>query len=197
MRAIDEIISTQPEKHVSDDVKLREAVIYLSWACESDPFFGATKLNKLLFFADFKAYVDHGQSITGQEYRAREYGPVPVGLPAVRKALVEEGNLVIRHNDFFGKRQDQTIAMRSPNVDVFKPHEITILESTVREWWGTSGAEMSRASHRFVGWRLAEPEEAIPYETALFEPHEASAEDLRQAAELVQTATDCLSELSQ
>lgn len=35
------------------------------------------KINKLLFFADFTHYKNHGKSISGLSYRAIKYGPVP------------------------------------------------------------------------------------------------------------------------
>ena len=36
-----------------------------------------TKLNKLMYYADFHSYRQHGRSISGLQYRAIQYGPVP------------------------------------------------------------------------------------------------------------------------
>ena len=36
-----------------------------------------TKMNKLMFYADFIHYKRHGYGITGLSYRALQYGPVP------------------------------------------------------------------------------------------------------------------------
>ena len=71
-----------------DDRKMQELVLYISWMCESDPTFGAAKLNKILFLSDFRAYVHLGRSITGQEYRALEQGPAPEHLVALRDVPV-------------------------------------------------------------------------------------------------------------
>lgn len=37
--------------------KLRELMLYLAIKCESDPRFGAVKLNKLMFVIDVSAYL--------------------------------------------------------------------------------------------------------------------------------------------
>ncbi len=41
---------------------------------------GKTKLFKLLYFADFMHFKETGKSITGMEYEAWDYGPVPDDL---------------------------------------------------------------------------------------------------------------------
>ena len=51
-----------------NEQKFKELVIYIAGRCESDPYFGAVKLNKLLFFSDFFAYAKLGNPITGAEY---------------------------------------------------------------------------------------------------------------------------------
>lgn len=55
--------------------RLRNLLLYFIHECE-DVF--NTKMNKLLFYADFYHYRQHGQAISGLSYRAIKYGPVPV-----------------------------------------------------------------------------------------------------------------------
>ena len=40
-----------------NDEKLRELIVYISDRCETDETFGAVKLNKILFLADFNAHL--------------------------------------------------------------------------------------------------------------------------------------------
>jgi hypothetical protein len=40
-----------------NDAKLRELILLISEWCQADPKFGAIKLNKLLFHADFSAFL--------------------------------------------------------------------------------------------------------------------------------------------
>lgn len=60
-----------------------------------------TKLNKLMFYADFCNYRDTGQSISGLQYRALNFGPVPEhyatiydNVPGLDKRLVETHGMV-------------------------------------------------------------------------------------------------------
>ena len=60
-----------------DDAKLEELIILIASRSEDDPRFGSTKLNKLLFFADFLAYVKRGEAITNHVYMRLPNGPAP------------------------------------------------------------------------------------------------------------------------
>lgn len=54
--------------------KLINAIIY--FACHTNKC-GKTKLMKLLYFLDFKHFKETGKSVTGQDYYAWNFGPVP------------------------------------------------------------------------------------------------------------------------
>ena len=45
--------------------KFKELVLHISQKCADDPSFGAVKLNKILFFADFASSAHYGTPITG------------------------------------------------------------------------------------------------------------------------------------
>ena len=49
--------------------RLRELVLYVSHKCSNDPTFGATKLNKILFYSDFWSFFRFGEPIAGLRYR--------------------------------------------------------------------------------------------------------------------------------
>ena len=61
---------------MANPAKLKAAVAYL--AGQTSP--GKTKLFKLLYFADFTAYAEHGVSISGTSYHHYVRGPVPAAL---------------------------------------------------------------------------------------------------------------------
>ena len=70
----------------NDEQKLRELILLIARSSERDEHFGATKLNKILFYSDFWAYRKLGRSITGEVYRKLEHGPAPKRLlPVVRR----------------------------------------------------------------------------------------------------------------
>ena len=70
-----------------DEVKFRELLVYIANKCENDIYFGATKLNKILFYSDFICYYMHGKPITGAEYKALQRGPVPTILKRIREQM--------------------------------------------------------------------------------------------------------------
>ncbi len=57
------------EQIVVDRTKLGELMLFISKRTAEDRRFGATKLNKVLFFSDFLAYRLLGDPITGAQYR--------------------------------------------------------------------------------------------------------------------------------
>src|SRR5207302_260927 len=78
-----------------DDRKLRELILHIAKESMGDTRFGKTKLNKLLFYADFLAYQKTGQSITGEEYVKQPFGPVPARAEQCLRALESGGALAI------------------------------------------------------------------------------------------------------
>ena len=60
----------------ANEEKLKAAIAYIT----SKRAVGKVKLFKLLYLADFTAYLELGTSITGDVYENFEMGPVPVTL---------------------------------------------------------------------------------------------------------------------
>lgn len=58
---------------VPDEAKFAELILYIVQKCAADETFDNAKLNHLLFHADFLAYAELGEPITGVEY-IREKG---------------------------------------------------------------------------------------------------------------------------
>src|SRR5437660_6974881 len=56
-------------KWPENEVRYKELVLYICQKCATDQKFGATKLNKILYFSDFLAYAELGEPITGFEYQ--------------------------------------------------------------------------------------------------------------------------------
>lgn len=183
-------VSTQEYR----DNKLRELILYIAMESEGDETFGATKLNKLLFFADFIAYVESGHSITGEEYQAIQLGPAPRRLVPVREQMLHDGDIAIRETDFHGHRQDRILALTNADLHEFTAQQIALVSHLIREWWGKTATQISRQSHQFAGWRYAELGETIPYEVALVGRREPTAEEIRRGEALQELALEFLTE---
>ncbi len=145
--------------------KLKELILYVSDKCLQHNKFGATKLNKILFFSDFIAYHQRGISITGETYFKLDNGPAPKHLLPVREELRQAKDLEISIRKTFAGDQLRPIALRPPNLSEFDGEEISIVDEVITALRDKSSEEVSEMSHLFPGWILVNTKEDIPYET--------------------------------
>lgn len=155
------------EHIVVDRERLGELMLFISQKTADDRHFGATKLNKILFFSDFFAYRLLGAPITGAQYQKLEHGPAPVELLEVRQSLIEDAAAVMQEVSFVGYIQKRLIALRDPDISLFKTEQLSLVEEVISALDGQSAGDVSEISHKLsVGWQLAKFQEVIPYATA-------------------------------
>ncbi len=171
-------------RNADTDRKLRELILYVSKLSEDDPGFGATKLNKLLYFADFEAYRRFGRSITGCEYMGLEQGPVPRHLFPVRDKLVERRDLVIIPQKRQGYTQQRPFALRPAELACFEPRDIDLIHEVVQECRTMNAREIADASHD-IKWRVVGTDRGdFPYNLAFLTERRIEASDSRRTAAL-------------
>lgn len=167
--------------------KFCELILYVAREAEGDPRCGATKLNKLLFYADFRAYRRLGRSISDQRYRKGEFGPVPSRVVPAVKRMVERGECAWATRDYFGRELRKLIPLREPDLSVFSPEEIDLVRQVIDELWELNATEVSDLSHRFAGWQATGMGEEIPYATVFVgDPRPLSEEETAWAGEAIQ-----------
>ncbi len=167
--------------------KMKELILYISWKSMSDENFGSIKLNKLLFYSDFLAYLNLGKSITGMEYMRLNHGPAPKKLLPLSKELQEENALEIVDIQFHNHNQKRPISRRAPKLDLFTPAEIALIDEVIEKLRGLNARDISELSHRFIGWQVADEGEVIPYSVARIEIREPSAKALSAGMKLLQS----------
>lgn len=148
-----------------DSRKFREMILYVARSAEHDPRCGATKLNKILFYADFWAYRKLGQSISGRVYRKRDFGPVPHRMAQTVANMEAKGDCAWARRDYHGRDLKKLVPLREPDLSLFDSREIDLIGRVIDELWELNATEVSDLSHRFVGWQAASMGEEIPYET--------------------------------
>lgn len=163
--------------------KFKELMLYIAKRSEADPKFGAIKLNKLLYFADFRAYAENGQPITGARYQKLRWGPAARALLPVRAELIEEGAAELESVQY-GHPQDRLVALREPDIEDFSPRELKIIDEVIEEHGPVNGSEISNVSHEAPGWQLARLQEDIPYHTVRITRPEPPPEILEEAVAL-------------
>jgi hypothetical protein len=118
---------------------------------------GATKLNKILWFADCEFYRRHGRSLTGEtEYVRQEFGPCPVGIGRVLASLKAQGAIVETPRSIAGYVQRGFISLIEPAVETFHAEEIDILLGVALELCPLSAKAASELSHDDL-WQATEP----------------------------------------
>lgn len=155
-------------KPAYNEAKLAELIVYVAAKCEKHERFGATKLNKILFYSDFTSYLERGIPITGAEYQRLKYGPAPVRLLPVQGDLVRSGAVVNRESVVpGGSLEKRLIPLRPADLDLFDAKDIAIVDHVIDLFQHHSAVAVSELSHRLPCWKLAADGERIPYFTAL------------------------------
>ena len=180
----------QFKTHLAGTDKLRELVLYLCTASESDEAFGSVKLNKLLFYSDFLSYLEHGVSITGQEYQKLKNGPAPRPMLPLLKDMQTRTQLAVAERNYYGLPQKRPLALREADLTRFSAQEIDIVHQVLRTFKEHNGMEISELSHNFTGWQLAEEGETIPYSSALLHKGELTAQERQWAHEIDMTSVE-------
>lgn len=150
-----------------DERKFTELVVHVAARLAADRAGGATKLNKVLYFADFAHVRRTGTPITGAEYQKLDHGPAARRLRPVRDRLVEQSEAQLVEQDFLGYQQHRLVPTREADLSVFTDDELATIDKVLADLDGLNARQVSDLSHDEPGWRLVEDGETIPYEAAL------------------------------
>lgn len=139
-----------------NEKKFAELVVYIATRCQSFELFGATKLNKILFYSDFEMYRDSGRAITGAKYVAHQFGPVPDRMASVRDSLIKDKAVaVFNRNPQSNFRQDRLVPLRNPDLAAFDPEEISLVDNVIGTLKNETASFVTELSHGFLGWQAA------------------------------------------
>lgn len=131
--------------------KFSEMVIFFTETLE--PW--KTKLNKLLFYADFNMYKQTGFSMSGVQYRAITMGPVPNNFNSIFEYLANKGDLDIYYTNFTDGGTGEQIKPHSGkrfNKALFNNIELQIMESVAERFKEKSTNEIIEISHKEKAW---------------------------------------------
>jgi hypothetical protein len=180
-----DVLMTKVKKWPENEARYRELVLYICQKCATDPKFGATKLNKILYFSDFLAYAALGEPITGFEYQRLPNGPAPRRMLPMREEMERRRDLGFQLVVLKGGRtQRRAVNLRAPDLKVFTAEQIALVDRIIEELWDLDAEAVSELSHRMMGWRLADLNEVIPYETVFISSEPLTETDVQRAREL-------------
>ena len=146
--------------------KITEMVVYFS--DKLSPF--KTKMNKLLFYADFLMFKQSCFSISGMRYKAIEMGPVPINFQSIFEYLANKDEIDIFTTEFpqgYIGEQFKSKNDRPFRAELFSENELNVLEKVATVFNPTSTNEMIELSHLEEAWKKNEKNKSvISYEYA-------------------------------
>ena len=168
-----------------DEVKFTELMLYVADRLRGDRAGGATKLNKVIFFAEFTHVRRHHRPISGCEFQKLDHGPAPRQLVPARKRLVAAGDAELIEDDFLGRVQHRLVPRRQPDLSVFTDIELQTIDDVLDQLAGLTGSQVSDLSHQEPGWPLTDVGETIPYAAALLGAKQVSTPTSRRLSRRV------------
>ena len=172
-------------KPAFDSAKFKELMLYIAERSADDPMFGATKLNKILFFTDFLSFGLAGHSMTGASYQRLRNGPAPIEMPQMEREIErsQDGHFVTR--PYFNLKQKRLVAKRPANTARFTDEELDLVNDVIRNLSSVSATDVSNLSHiRSKAWQVAKDGEEIPYTAVFLSTRRATPSDIRRGREL-------------
>lgn len=131
--------------------KLREMIIYFTSSIK--PW--KTKMNKLLFYADFINFRKTCFSISGTQYRAIDMGPVPNNFNSIFEFVAEHEDINIHRKSFpSGALGEQFLPNpeRKFNSGLFNEAELSSLKEVETRFKNTSVSDIIEISHQEKAW---------------------------------------------
>ena len=127
-----------------------------------------TKLNKLLFYFDFKNFNEFTVSCTGARYAHVPFGPAPDGFDLYYPILVRQGIIEIEEISFLGKDYtgEKYLSKHTPNLNVFSESELSVLLFVNKHFAEYNASDISEFSHEEKGYKDTENGDLISYKYA-------------------------------
>lgn len=125
-----------------------------------------TKLNKLLFYADFKHFKDNGVSISGARYAHAYYGPVPDQFNTWLTAISEWDKQITSEEQAFGDLVGEVYTSGEPDWTVFTTSELAALAFVKDKFQKFTARQIRDFSHQEKGYQTTKDGEIISYQYA-------------------------------
>lgn len=132
-----------------DTEKIAQIVTYFGNAMQ--PL--KTKLNKLLFYADFGYFKRTGYSMTGITYRAIPWGPVPAEYENLYSKLANDGKIQISNVEFPNGNDGEAFeGLLEFEESTFNEIEIEVLGKVAEKFKDFTSRQIVDFSHQEKAW---------------------------------------------
>lgn len=123
-----------------------------------------SKLNKLLFYADFKHFKEYTLSITGLRYAHLPYGPVPDNYAMYYAAMFSKGLVEFSEELYPNGYVGELIkAVKDPDLNIFSPSELRIMAAVMEDFKGHTATQIQEMAHEEKGYQQTSDGDIISY----------------------------------
>lgn len=154
--------------------RLRQMILYVSKRNEGARYFGRTKLNKILWRADFDAFRARRKPVTGRAYQRLERGPAPKEMRPLLNEMLVLGEITeetVVYSDQAAEKRP--IARAEPDLSQFSVDDIRFVDAAIEYYWDRTGRETSDDSHG-IAWKTRGDRAPMPYENAFLSDYTLS-----------------------
>jgi hypothetical protein len=149
--------------------RLKQLILYIAGQTEEADFFGATKLNKVLYRSEFAAYRELGHKLTEFHYQKNRMGPTLRAFQPVT-AEMECTGLIAWAMRPHGRTEERRMrALAEPDLSVFSDQEIAIVDAEIQRAWDLTGTQVSAEEHQTAAWYATRMSETIKPELSFVE----------------------------
>lgn len=145
---------------------LQKTINSILFFAKNVPYLWQTKLNKLLFYSDFKHFKYYTLSLTGLKYLKYEYGPVPKNYDALLSIMETEGLINLMPAQFGDYPGILVQSLADYDPDLFTKEELLVLEEVKNKFSEYTSRDISNISHKEKGWMETPQFEIISYSHA-------------------------------
>jgi hypothetical protein len=165
----------------SDVHRLAAAAHYV--IARTDPSkLGATKLNKILWYADLEHYRRTGESLTGaMTYVRLPHGPVPHKIEEALDLLKREGAVIERRTKVYDYDRRAFVWVTEPDTAPFTGAQIDTLNVWIETIKDMTANEISDITHQDALWLELENGRPIPLGAGAVIPRAPTERELRWA----------------
>lgn len=132
-----------------------------------------TKLNKLMFYADFLHFNEYARSISGSRYLAYHHGPVPENYEVTIETMQYEGAIELSEEVFESYKEggetvsgENVVAKADWQQAIFTDSEIKCLQYVAAYFKGWSAGKIEKYSHEESAYETTRRPGCISYSKA-------------------------------
>jgi hypothetical protein len=157
--------------------RLKQLVHYVCDKCKDEPGFGATKLNKILWYVDTFTFLKSGKPLSGDtKYVRRKYGPAPYQILRILRRLENDRSILVKESKYYNQIKTDYVVLEPPDETIFSADEREIIDGIAQAVCRRTAKEISELTHDNV-WEAAEEGEEIPLYAILAKPDKITRAD--------------------